>query len=50
MQLNDDDTALQAYLDSNGEIGMADFVSYSLDMKLLDVQVLHYITWTVMER
>ena len=40
VQLNDEDSSLREYLEAgHGEINMADFVQYSLDMKLLDVQV-----------
>ena len=45
MNLNDEDPNLQELLQAGrGGIMMEDFVKYSLDMKLLDVQVRPYFS------
>ena len=45
MNLNDEDPNLQELLQAGrGGIMMEDFVKYSLDMKLLDVQVKPYFS------
>ena len=46
VHLNDEDPNLQELLQAGrGGILMEDFVKYSLDMKLLDVQVFESMTW-----
>ena len=46
VHLNEEDPNLQELLQAGrGGILMEDFVKYSLDMKLLDVQVFESITW-----
>ena len=46
VHLNEEDPNLQELLQAGrGGILMEDFVKYSLDMKLLDVQVFESMTW-----
>ena len=46
VHLNDEDPNLQELLQAGrGGILMEDFVKYSLDMKLLDVQVFESMIW-----